>query len=101
AGPGAIIRVDSFEGGALPAKAQIRSIRISRDQFAAENHSAGGVTIDIITQPGQGPVRYNTNFRFRNDALSERSPFVPVRGPEQNVNYGFGMGGALIKDKSS
>lgn len=101
AGPGAIFRIDSFEGGALPAKAQIRSIRISRDQFAAENHSAGGVTIDIITQPGQGPVRYNTNFRFRNDALSERSPFVPTRGPEQNLNYGFGMGGALIKDRSS
>ena len=36
AGPGAVIRVDSFEGGALPNKSQIRSIRISRDQFAAE-----------------------------------------------------------------
>jgi len=57
AGPGAIIRVDSFEGGALPAKAQIRSIRISRDQFAAEYHSAGGVAIEIITQPGLGPVQ--------------------------------------------
>ncbi len=33
--------------------------------------------------------------------LSGRSPFVPVRGPEGNVNYGFGMGGGLIKDKSS
>ena len=43
AGPGAVIRIDSFEGGALPAKAQIRSIRISRDQFAAEYHAAGGV----------------------------------------------------------
>ena len=42
AGPGAIIKVDSFEGGALPPKAQIRSIRISRDQFAAEHHAAGG-----------------------------------------------------------
>src|SRR5262249_29385476 len=56
AGPGAVFRVDSFEGGALPAKAQIRSIRTSRDQFAAENHSAGGVSIEIITQPGLGPV---------------------------------------------
>jgi hypothetical protein len=36
---------------ALPAKAQIRSIRISRDQFAAEYHTAGGVFIEIITQP--------------------------------------------------
>jgi hypothetical protein len=101
AGPGAVIRIDGFEGGALPAKAQIRSIRISRDQFAAENHSAGGVFIEIITQPGLGPVRYYTTFRLRDGSASGRSPFVPVKGPEQNGNYGFGLGGALIPNKSS
>jgi hypothetical protein len=101
AGPGAVIRIDGFEGGALPAKAQIRSIRISRDQFAAEFHSAGGVSIEIITQPGLGPLRYFSNFGMRDSGLSGRSPFVPVRGPESNVNYGFGVGGALIKNKSS
>jgi hypothetical protein len=101
AGPGAIIRIDGFEGGALPAKAQIRSIRISRDQFAAEYHAAGGVFIEIITQPGLGPIRYNSTLRVRDGSLSGRSPFVPVKGPEQNAIYGLGLGGALIKDKSS
>src|SRR6185503_4889282 len=101
AGPGAVIRIDGFEGSGLPAKAQIRSIRIARDQFAAEYHSAGGVSIEIITQPGIGPIRYFSNLNVRGDALGGRSPFVPVRGPEQNVNYGFGMGGTLVKDKSS
>jgi hypothetical protein len=101
AGPGAVIRIDGFEGGALPAKAQIRSIRISRDQFAAENHGPGGVFIEVITQPGLGPIRYNTTFQMRQDSLSGRSPFVPVRGPEQNSLFGLGFGGALIKDKSS
>jgi hypothetical protein len=101
AGPGAVIRIDGFEGSALPAKAQIRSIRIARDQFAAEFHSAGGVSIEIITQPGLGPIRYYSQVQARDDGLSGRSPFVPVRGPEQNVNYGFGLGGTLIKDKSS
>jgi len=86
AGPGAIIRIDTFEGGALPAKAQIRSIRISRDQFAAENHIAGGLFIDIITQPGLGPIRYYTNLRLRNGSLSGRSPFIRSKGPEQNFN---------------
>jgi hypothetical protein len=101
AGPGAVIQIDGFEGGGLPAKAQIRSIRISRDQFAAEFHSAGGVSIEIITQPGLGPVRYYSNFQFRNSTWSGRSPFVPVRGPEQNLNFGFGANGALVKEKSS
>ena len=101
AGPGAVIRIDGFEGGALPAKAQIRSIRISRDQFAAENHAAGGVSIEIITQPGLGPIRYYSTFSARDGSLSGRSPFVPAKGPEQSVNYGFGLGGTLIKEKSS
>jgi Carboxypeptidase regulatory-like domain len=101
AGPGVVIRVDSFEGGALPAKAQIRSIRISRDQFAAEFHTAGGVSIEIITQPGLGPVRSYLFSSMRDGSLNARSPFVPSKGPEQNMDFGFGAGGSLIKNKSS
>jgi Carboxypeptidase regulatory-like domain len=101
AGPGAVIRVDSFEGGALPPKAQIRSIRISRDQFSAENHGAGGTFIEIITQPGLGPIRYNTGLRFRGGSMSGRSPFTPTKGPEQVRNYNLGLGGTLVKEKSS
>src|SRR6185295_16974365 len=75
--------------------------RISRDQFAAEFHTAGGVSIEIITQPGLGPIRYNSNVSTRNGGLSARSPFVAAKGPEQTVRYGFGIGGGLIKNKSS
>ena len=101
AGPGAVIKVDSFEGAALPPKAQIRSIRISRDQFAAENHSAGGISVEIITQPGLGPVRYQTGLRFRDGAFSGRSPFAATTPPEQVKNYQMGMNGALVKNKAS
>jgi hypothetical protein len=101
AGPGAVIKVDSFEGGGLPAKSQIRSIRISRDQFAAENHNAGGTQIEIITQPGQGPVRFNIGARARADALAGRSPFTPTRGPEQNRGLFLGAFGTLIPNKAS
>ena len=101
AGPGAIIKVDSFEGGALPNKSQIRSIRISRDQFAAEHHAAGGINIEIITQPGLGPLRMNFGARFRGDSLTGRSPFIPERGPEQNRNVFIGGGGTLVKNKAS
>ena len=101
AGPGAVFKVDSFEGGALPAKAQIRSIRISRDQFAAENHAAGGTSIEIITQPGLGPIRYNAGARFRGGAMSGRSPFTTTKGPEQQRNFYFGLNGTLIPEKSS
>ena len=102
AGPGAVIRIDGFEGGALPAKAQIRSIRISRDQFAAEFHSAGGVSIEIITQPGIGPIRYFTNLRMRDDAFTGHEPVRGRRGARSATrNFGGGLNGTLIKDKSS
>jgi hypothetical protein len=101
AGPGAVIKVDSFEGGALPSKSQIRSIRISRDQFAAEFHAAGGVNIEIITQPGSGPIRMGLNYRMIGDGLSGRSPFTPVRGPEADRNVGVNVNGTLVKNKSS
>ena len=63
AGGNAVIRVDSFEGGRLPPKSAIKAIHITRDAFAAENHYAGGLFIDIITQPGSGPLRTNVQMR--------------------------------------
>ena len=98
-GGDAVIRVDSFEGAQLPPKSQIRSIRVSRDAFAAEFHAAGGIFIDIITQPGQGSMRGGTQMRLRDGSMSGRSPFTPERGPERTQDYQFFFGGALIKDR--
>ena len=101
AGPGAVIRVDSFEGGALPPKSQIRMIRISRDQFAAENHSGGGLTIDIVTQPGLGPVRGTFNTRLRDGSMTGRSPFVEKKGPERSQDYNVNLSGTLVERRTS
>ena len=80
AGPDAVLRIDSFEGGRLPPKAQIKSIHITRDAFAAENHFAGGIFIDIITQPGIGPLRGGANMRLsRRRAGTAVSPLTPTR----------------------
>ena|SRR5437867_4340880 len=83
AGANAIIRVDRFLGATLPSKAQIKSIHIVRDAFAAENHSAESEGIDIITQPGTGPIRGGMSSRFRDGSMSGRSPFTPTKGPER------------------
>ena len=101
AGPGSIIRIDSFEGGRLPPKAMIKSIRVTRDQFAAENHSADGIFIDVITQPGIGPIRTNMNYNLRNSAMSARNAFTPTKGEDQDQNYWLSIGGGLIENKVS
>jgi hypothetical protein len=101
AGPDAVIRVDSFEGQMLPPKAQIKSIHVVRDQFAAEAANPGTTFVDIITQPGVGPIRGGLNFTFRDDVLMSRSPLVPTKGPEQSRGVNGNIGGALVKDRTS
>ncbi len=101
AGPGAIMRIDSFEGGRLPPKSQIKSIRVTRDQFAAENHSADSFFVEVITQPGIGPIRTGVRYGFRNSAMSARNAFTPTKGEEQDQQYGFNIGGGLIQNKAS
>ena len=105
AGSDAILRVDSFEGSRLPPKAAIKAIHITRDAFAAENHFAGGLFIDIITQPGMGPLRTNMNMRLRDGSMSGRPPAEyaaqRAKGPERYQNYNAGIGGSLIKQKAS
>jgi len=100
AGPNATLRVDSFEGGQLPPKAQIKSIHITRDQYAAESHSIGGLFIDILTQPGVGPIRGNGSINYNGSQLNSHTAFVPEKPDEQNRTFGFGMGGTLAKQKS-
>ncbi|MEP6783330.1 MAG: carboxypeptidase-like regulatory domain-containing protein, partial [Acidobacteriota bacterium] len=81
AGGNAVIRIDSFVGGALPPKAFIKSIHIIRDTFPAENHSAENDEIEIITQAGVGALRGGLTSRVRDGSLSGRNPFVDVTAP--------------------
>src|SRR5713101_4751290 len=101
AGGPAIIRVDSFEGAPLPPKSQIKSIHVTRDGFAAENHNAGAFFVDIVTQPGIGPLRGQTFYRLRDGSLTGKSPFVTTKGPERLQQAGLNFGGALAKQRSS
>lgn len=101
AGGDAIIRVDSFEGGRLPDKSQIKAIHISRDQFAAENHFAGGITIDIVTQAGSGPFRMNSSYNLADSSLNGKSPLVPAKGASRNQNFSMGGSGTVIPNRLS
>jgi hypothetical protein len=101
AGPEAIIRVDSFEGQQLPPKAQIKSIHVVRDQFAAEAADPGSTFVDIVTQPGVGPIRGGMNFNFFDDVLAARSPLLSSKGAEQSRIFGGNVGGALVEGRTS
>ncbi len=73
------------------------------DQYAAQNHGgvAGMMFIDIMTQPGNGPLRGSADFTFRDDGLNARNPFTPVKGVEQLKQGGLSMSGTIVPNKSS
>jgi hypothetical protein len=102
--PGAVFRVDGFSGGQLPPKSQIRSIRLPRmDQLAAQNHGgfSGVLHIDVMTQPGAGPLRGSFDVAFRDDALNAGNPFVPDKGDEGLRQGGLSLSGAIVPNRSS
>jgi hypothetical protein len=101
AGPDAVIAVDSFEGRDLPPKSQIKSIRISRDQFAAEMHFAGGTRIEIVTQPGIGPLRAQVGTGYYSSATDGRNPIVGATPKGTDRGIDFNLSGTLMKDRMS
>ncbi|MBI4486209.1 MAG: carboxypeptidase regulatory-like domain-containing protein, partial [Acidobacteria bacterium] len=101
AGPGAQIVVDGFRGGHIPPKDQIQQIRFHSNSFAAENHDAGRVSVEIITKPGMGNWRGGFNFGFRDESLNARNAFAPVRSPEQQKRFMFNTQGPIFAGKTS
>ena len=101
AGPDAVMRVNGFRGGRLPPKSQIRQIRFRRNSFAAENHDAGGVGIDVITRPGTDGWRGMTSFAFRDESLNAANAFADATAPEQYRRFNFTIDGPIAKGKTS
>ncbi len=101
AGGNAVIKIDSFVGGALPPKAFIKSIRIVRDTSPAENHSAESDGIEIITQAGVGLIRGGFSSRVRDSVMNGRNPFVGQKAPERTRNFDGNLGGTIVPNRTS
>ena len=101
AGPGATFRVNGFRGGKLPPKSQIREIRFRMNPYAAENHDASMIGVDILTKPGLNNWHGSLNAGFRDEALNARNAFAPFRAPEQNRRFGFELSGPLWRKHTS
>jgi len=100
-GIGAVFRVNGFTGGRLPNREDIRQIRFRTNSFAADNHDAGRVQIDIITRPNVRTWNGNFNANFRNDALNARDAFALSKTPQNITRFGGGVRGPLVAGKTS
>ena len=57
--------------------------------------------IEILTQPGIGPIRGNLRSGFYDSATDGENPLVNQTGPAQSWQYGIGLNGTLISERAS
>src|SRR5207302_2385065 len=79
------------------------------DEFAAQTQSnaeggrnAGGI-VNVVLRSGTNQLHGSAYYFNRNEAYGAASPFTPsnVHKPElRNYNFGFSVGGPIIKDKT-
>jgi hypothetical protein len=100
-GAGAIFQVNGFRGGRLPNREEIRQVRFRTNSFAADNHDAGRVQVEIITRPGLTQWNGNANFGLRTDVLNARNAFAHTQTPEQFRRFTMGLRGPVVKNRTS
>jgi hypothetical protein len=101
AGPGgATFFMNGFQGGRLPSRDQIRSIRFRQNNYAADNHDAGRSQVDIVTRPNTtfgGQV--NTN--WGGDKFNARRPQQMVEQPSQERTVNLTVRGPIKAGRTS
>jgi hypothetical protein len=100
-GAGAVFQVNGFRGGALPPRDEIRQIRFRINSFAADNHDAGRVQIQIITRPNVTTWSGNANVGLRTDVLNARNAFAREQTPELFRRFSAGLRGPIVSGRTS
>lgn len=77
----------------------IQEVKIQTSNFSAEYGRNSGAQVSLVTRSG-GNDFHGSAFEFlRNDKLDARSFFAPVRPALRFNNFGYSIGGPIIKDK--
>ena len=101
AGPGgATFFMNGFQGGRLPSRDQIRSIRFRQNNYAADNHDAGRSQVEIVTRPNTNwGGQVNTN--FGGDSFNARQPQQMTEQPSLERTVSFSLRGPIKTGKTS
>jgi len=101
AGGEAEFRVNGFEEGDLPPRAQIQAIRIRQDPFSPDSQGAGRPRVEIITRPGSAAWTHEFNAGFRDQSLDARHAFAPSRAEGQTRRASWSVSGPIVRNRTS
>lgn len=77
----------------------IREVKIQTSNFSAEYGRQSGAAINVVTKSGTNEFHGSAFEFFRNDKLDARSFFAPRRGKLRFNDFGYSLGGPIIKNK--
>jgi hypothetical protein len=75
------------------------------DQFSVQTQAAPesgrnpGGTVDLALKSGGNSLHGSAYAYFRNEAFAAASPFVDSKKENRNYNYGFSVGGPILRDR--
>ncbi len=77
----------------------IQEVKIQTSNFSAEYGRNSGAQVSLVTRSGSNQF-HGSAFEFvRNDKLDARPFFAPVRPTLRFNNFGYSIGGPIIKDR--
>ncbi len=86
-----------------PSIQAIDEFKILRNAYGPEYGQAGGAVINIVTRGGTNQIHGGAFYDGRNNALNANNYFNNLNGtpipPLRRNDYGFNVGGPIIKDK--
>jgi Carboxypeptidase regulatory-like domain/TonB dependent receptor len=68
-------------------------------QAAPENGRSAGGNVDLALKSGGNDLHGTVYDYHRNEAFAAKSPFVGTKKRNRNYNYGFSLGGPILKDR--
>lgn len=77
----------------------IREVNIKSSAFSAEFGRNSGSSINVVTRSGGDQFHGGLREFFRNDKLDARNTFAPVKGPLRFNNFGWDLGGPIMRGK--
>lgn len=81
------------------SQSSIKEFQVGLSNFSAEFGRAAGGTVNAVTKSGTNEFHGEGFYFLRDDAIAAREPFQPLEPQERRQQFGFSIGGPLIKDK--
>lgn len=78
----------------------VREFEVITAGGGAEFGRASSGTISVVTQSGTNRTKGRVYEFFRNDAFDTANPLAPRKDPLNQNQYGFTLGGPIVKDRS-